>query len=68
MKIISAFIVVVLTVLFVAAIFAVPTMLLVNYLFTPAALLTLFGSVKLGFWQALALNVVTGVLFRSSSK
>jgi hypothetical protein len=36
------------------------TLLIVNYLFTPAVLLTVFGVAKIGFWQAFVLNLVIG--------
>jgi hypothetical protein len=46
---------------------ALPVMWLVNYLFTPQILLTVFGVSQITFWQALALNVLTGTLFKSST-
>jgi hypothetical protein len=36
------------------------TLLIVNYLFTPAVLLTVFGVAKIGFWQAFVLNLFIG--------
>lgn len=44
-----------------ALLFGLPTMWLWNWLMP-----TLFGLVKIGFWQALGLNALTGILFRSS--
>jgi hypothetical protein len=46
---------------------AFPVMWLVNFLFAPSALLVVFGTVKLGFWQAYGLLVLAGLLFKSSS-
>lgn len=39
-----------------------PTMFLVNYIFAPAVLETVFGG-PLDFWKALALNVLFAILF-----
>jgi hypothetical protein len=36
------------------------TLLIVNYLFTPAVLLTVFGVAKIGFCQAFVLNLFIG--------
>lgn len=67
-----AFLVVLVTMIFtlfvLGALFALPTMWLVNVLFTKATILSLFGTAKIGFWQAFGLNVLTGFLFRSTSK
>ena len=41
-------------------------MLMVNYLFTSAVLLTVFGVAKIGFWRAFVLTVLTGTLFKVS--
>lgn len=51
-----------------AAIFAFPIMLLVNYLFTTHVILAVFGVAKISFWQALGLGILSGMLFKSSSK
>ena len=50
----------------IAAVLAVPVMALVNYVVAPQFLLMVFGTVKLGFWKALCLNLLCGVLFQSS--
>jgi hypothetical protein len=42
------------------------TLLIVNYLFTPAVLLTVFGVPALGFWKAFVLNLFIGT-FRAVS-
>ena len=52
---------------FFAALGAYPTKWLVNFLFSPAFLLSIFGVAKIGFWQALCLNILTGVFFHSST-
>jgi hypothetical protein len=44
-----------------AVLTAYPTKWVVNYLFTPGLLTALFGTAKIGFWQALALNFITGL-------
>lgn len=46
----------------VALLCALPTMWLWNWLMP-----VLFGLVKIGFWQALGINLLTGVLFKSSN-
>lgn len=46
-----------------AIVFSFPTMWLWNWLMP-----TLFGVVKINWVQALGLNVLTGILFRSSCK
>lgn len=47
--------------------FAYPVMWLVNYLFTPAVLTAVFGVAKISVWQAWALNLLSGFLFKSTS-
>ena len=51
----------------VAAIMALPTMLIVNYLFTSAVLLSVFGIPALTFWKAFWLTFLCGFLFKSST-
>jgi arginine exporter protein ArgO len=46
--------------------FAWPTELLVNYVFAPGVLVTLFGG-PLTIWKAWALNAVASILFKSTS-
>lgn len=46
---------------------ALPVMWIVNYLFTPAVLASVFGVHVIGFWQAFWLNFLCGALFRNSS-
>lgn len=51
----------------IATIFAFPTVWAVNYLFAPSFLTFVFGTAKIGFWQALVLNFVSGWLVKSTS-
>lgn len=50
-----------------SAIGAFFTMIAINYLFAPAVILFLFGTVKIGFFKAFVLNVLAGILFGSKS-
>lgn len=50
----------------VAVVMALPTMLIVNYVFSDAALVAVFGG-PLTFWKAFWLNFLCGILFKSSS-
>lgn len=52
---------------FLSVIGAYPTKWLVNYLFTPGLLNSVFGTPSISFWQALALNVLFGLLVKSSN-
>lgn len=45
-----------------ALLMAYPTMLLWNWLMPD-----IFGLVEIGFWQALGINALTGILFKPSS-
>ena len=53
-------------VVLISALLAIPTMLLVNAVFAPAAVAAVFGG-PLGFFQAWGLNFICGLLFKSSS-
>jgi NhaP-type Na+/H+ and K+/H+ antiporter len=44
-----------------------PVMWMVNYLFTPTALIAVFGVPKLSFWQAFTLSLLASTLFSRSS-
>lgn len=46
-------------------VFTFPLMWFINWLFSPALLLLIFGTVKLGFWQTLVLGAVTSALFKT---
>ena len=50
----------------VAALMAIPTMLLVNWLLSETALVAVFGG-PLGFWQALGLHFLCCLLFKSNN-
>ena len=52
---------------FVSVAFAFPTKWLVNYLFTPCVIHSLFGVGQISVYQALALNFLCGTLFKGSS-
>jgi len=45
-----------------AILFSLPTMLLWNWLMP-----VIFGLIKINIWQALGLNLLCGILFRSNS-
>ncbi len=47
-----------------ALLLAFPTMWLVNAVLAPSAITAIFGVAKIGFWQALGLGILTGLLFR----
>lgn len=57
---------VIILVFVIALVFALPVMLLVNYVFSPAALVAIFGG-PIGFWKAFWLNFLCGFLFKSSN-
>lgn len=46
---------------------AYPVMWAVNYLFASSFLALVFGTAKIGFWQAWVLSFVTGALFSSNN-
>lgn len=50
-----------------AILFTLPTMWLVNYVFTPATLISLFGVAQLSFWKAMGLSTLCAILFKGSS-
>jgi hypothetical protein len=61
LKAVGAIVVFIGLVALLAVLTAYPTKWVVNYLFTPGILTVLFGTAKIGFWQALALNFITGL-------
>jgi len=71
MKYVGAFLIAVLGVIALVALIAVVggviTMYLFNYLFSTALLTFVFGVVKIGFWRAVAINFVTGLIRSVSS-
>lgn len=60
-------VIVAIVIVIMAALFAYPTKWLVNYLFNPVFLATVFTTGKFTFWHALALNWLSGTLFKSVS-
>lgn len=60
LKFLGVFFGVIFLVLISSLIMALPTMLLWNWLMP-----ILFGLTKITFWQALGINIFTGILFRS---
>ena len=46
---------------------AYPTLYIVNYLFTPQLLLSVFGISALTFWKAFWLNFLASILFKSTN-
>ena len=59
--------VVVFVALALVALSCLPTMMLVNYLFTPEALFVVFGVNKIGLWQAVCLLFLCQILFTRTS-
>jgi hypothetical protein len=51
-----------------SVLFAYPTMWIVNYLFAPGLLLTVFGTSKLTVLKALVFNLFVGLLHRDNSE
>lgn len=64
-KVVGAILIVMVLVFIVAAILALPMMLLINYIFSEAALIAVFGG-SIGFWKAFWLNFLAGMLFKTS--
>lgn len=62
LKFLGVFFGVIFLVLISSLIMALPTMLLWNWLMP-----ILFGLTKITFWQALGINIFTGILFKSSN-
>lgn len=62
MKKLIAFSIIVLTVVAIAFLLAFPLMWLWNWLMP-----TIFGLIKIGFWQALGLAVLSSILFKSNT-
>ena len=66
-KAVGTVVLVVVIVAVLAIVLAYPTKWLVNYTFSPTAIMAVFGRSALDFWHALALNAVCGLLFKSTS-
>ena len=67
LKAVSAVVVVTVTYAGLAVLMAYPTKWLVNYLFTPSTLMSLFGIAQLTLWKALWLDFLCATLFKGSS-
>jgi hypothetical protein len=67
LKGLGALLAIIALVIIVGFIIALPTLIIVNYLFTSAVLITMFGIPALTFWKAFWLNVLCGILFKSTS-
>jgi hypothetical protein len=59
MEVIMKIIIVIATVVVIAILLALPTMFLWNWLMP-----TIFGLIKINFWQALGINLLTGIFFK----
>jgi hypothetical protein len=66
-KAIGAFVLIMLTIALVSVMGAYPTKWLVNYVLAPQFIYFVFGVTKIGFWKALATNVLASSLFKSTS-
>jgi hypothetical protein len=64
---IGAVVVVVVIVAIVCLLMGYPTMWLMNYLFAPTALQAVFGIAQMTFWKAFWLNILAGILIKSTS-
>jgi len=62
-----AFLGVIVMLVILGLLFAYPTMWIVNWLFAPTFLKFVFGTSALTVWQAWALNILSGFLFKSTS-
>ena len=63
----SMFLLVLVVVAGLSVLMAFPSKWLINYLFTSQLLLFVFGVSKVTVWQALAVNLLTGGIFRGTS-
>lgn len=45
-----------------------PLMLVINLVFSPAALYAVFGATQIGFWKTFGLTVVSTALFKGTSR
>ena len=50
----------------IAFVFTYPFVLLMNYLFAPSFLLSVFGVAKIGFWRTFLLSIFTAFFFKST--
>ncbi len=66
-KMVGAFALFLLFILFIGLLIGFPVKWMANYLFTPEALTAVFGVAKLTFWRAFWLAFLCSSLFKSSS-
>lgn len=66
-KFVGIVVLVVVLVFLIAALMAYPTMWLMNYLFAPSFLQTVFGITAITFWKAFWFNFFMGLVIKSSS-
>ena len=64
-KIVGALVLAAILIFVVAAFMAIPVMLLVNYIFSEAAIIAVFGG-PIEFWKAFWLNFLCGMLFKTT--
>ena len=62
MKISHKILVIITTIVVLAGLMAIPTMLLWNWLMP-----VIFGLTKISFWQALGLNLLTSIFFKNTN-
>ena len=67
MKIIYGILVTLAVVVLIGLLLGYPTMWMVNYLFTPSIISSLFGVAQLTFWRAFWLNCLCATLFKGTS-
>jgi hypothetical protein len=65
LKILGLIVIFFVVVFVVAGILAIPMMFLVNYVFSPTALIAVFGG-PIGYWKAFWLTFLCSLLFKSS--
>lgn len=65
LKIIGAFVLAFLIVFIAAVIFAYPLMWMINYIFSPEAIASVFGTPQISFWKSFWLQFFFYVAFKS---
>jgi hypothetical protein len=66
-KVIGAIVLGLLAIAAISVLGAYPTKWLVNYALAPEFIYLVYGVTKIGFWKALATNVLASTLFKSTS-
>jgi hypothetical protein len=67
LKTIGTMVVVIVLVTVFGLVFSFPTKWIVNYLFSPSALFSVFGVTRFDVWHAWALNAFAGIVFKSTN-